>query len=252
MLDARYLRLPSHHLGRAVHLWTFGRAGQPVVVFPSAAGMAHEWQVAGGVEALAPWIRAGRLQLLCPENNAVESWFGGGPLGERLRLHRAYTAFVVDELVPWARAQTGHVGPFGATGVSLGALYACTVALKHPEVFPWALCLSGRYRPDGFLGGWPQDPELGTALYYEHPLAFVPNLHGAELDRVRAHAHLTLVVGRGPHEGRCVEETHALGEALEAKGISTWRDTWGPDVAHHWSWWRRQLHHHVRARFGPA
>src|SRR5512134_1392701 len=49
-------RVHSRELGRGVSLWSYGHWGPPVVVFPTAAGFAHEWEAQGMVEALAPWL----------------------------------------------------------------------------------------------------------------------------------------------------------------------------------------------------
>ena len=53
--------LPSEAMGRRVHVWCYGHFGAPIVVFPSAAGFAHEWEAHGVVEALAPLIDSGRI-----------------------------------------------------------------------------------------------------------------------------------------------------------------------------------------------
>lgn len=247
MDNARYQRFPSRHLDRRVHMWTFGWWGQPVLVFPTAAGMAHEWQASGAVEALWPLLAAGRIKLYCPESNAVETWmdFQDSPT-RRIRRHQAYERFIMEELVPWIR-QDCHSPDLRlcAAGASLGALYAANFALKQPETFAWSLCLSGRYRVDRFFDG--QDD---VDIYYNHPMAYVPNLHGAALERVRRQTSLTLVVGTGPFEGGCIEETQAMADQLAARGIPHQRDIWGKDVAHHWSWWTKQLVHHLGSRFG--
>jgi esterase/lipase superfamily enzyme len=244
MQHARYLRLPSAHLGRSVHLWTYGWWGRPVVVFPSAAGMAHEWQHSGAVEALAPLINAGKIKLYCPESNVSEAWTGRGEPGWRLDRHRAYERFVAEELIPWIRqdCQAPRIR-VATTGASFGAFYASNFALKHPELVEWALCLSGRYRTDAFMDGFHDD-----RVYYADPLRYVPNLEGDELRRLR-HTHLTLVVGLGPHEGRCITETLELGRVLAAKGIPHTADVWGKEVAHDWSWWKQQLVHHLGTRY---
>ena len=240
----RYLRLPSRHLNRKVHLWTFGHWGTPVLVFPSSAGMAHEWRAGGGIEALAPLISAGRIKLYCPESNVSETWTADGDPERRLALHGAYERFIIDELVPWIRADCRSPGArLGTTGVSFGAFYAANAALKWPEVFPWALCLSGRYRTTPFIGGG------GLEAYYNDPLAYVPNLGGAELERVRRNTHLTLVVGQGAFEGGCLPETRDLAAELTRKGIPHEADVWGDDVTHQWVWWRRQLRYHLGRRF---
>ncbi|MBT9558176.1 MAG: esterase, partial [Myxococcales bacterium] len=46
-MSARHLLLPSPALGRRVHVWCFGDVGRPLIVFPSNAGIAHEWQHSG-------------------------------------------------------------------------------------------------------------------------------------------------------------------------------------------------------------
>ena len=45
-------RIDSKALARKVHLWRFGDYGTPLLVFPSSAGMAHEWEYNGLVEVL--------------------------------------------------------------------------------------------------------------------------------------------------------------------------------------------------------
>lgn len=242
---ARYLRLPSAALGRRVHLWTHGFAGPALLAFPTASGMAHEWQASGAVDALRPLLEAGRLRLYCPESEACRSWTAHGrPVAERLARHEAYEHFVTDELVPWIEQDCGQAGAVvGLAGASLGATLAALLALKAPERFPWALCLSGRYSTTPMLGA-----PGGRAAYFNDPLAFVPNLTGAALQRVRRHTHLTLVVGQGAHEGRCTQETVWLARALADRGISHQLDIWGRDVPHEWVWWRRQLRYHLLAR----
>jgi len=244
MTHARYLRLPSRALNRSVHMWTYGHWGPPVIAFPTAAGMAHEWQAAGAIEALRPLLDAGRLKLYCPESEACRSWTAmDRPTDERLAQHASYERFIVQELVPWIRADCRSPGaPIGLAGASLGATHAALLALKHPQDFPWALCLSGRYRTSPMLHG-----EGGIDAYYNDPLAFVPNLSGEALARVRGRTHLTLVVGRGAHEGRCIRETLALSRSLHERGIPHDLDVWGRDVSHEWVWWRRQLQHHLGA-----
>ncbi len=240
-MHERYLRLPSRHMGRSVHLWTFGWWGTPVLVFPSASGLSHEWRAAGAVQALAPLIAAGRIKLYCPESNPSEGFNGEGHGRDRMSRVAAYERFILDELVPWIRAdcQSPHIR-LHAVGVSLGALYAANAALKHPETFQHALCLSGRYDAQAMFDGY-----FDEDLYFNAPLAYVPNLHGRDLDRVRRHTALTLVIGLGPFEGACVSETARMATTLRARGVPHHLDVWGHDSAHHWDWWKKQLLLHM-------
>jgi esterase/lipase superfamily enzyme len=244
-MSARHLLLDSPALGRRVHLWAFGHVGLPLIVFPSNAGIAHEWQKSGMIDALAPLLAAGRIKVYCPESNVSRSFSGEGSLEERMRHHRAYERFVLETLVPFIREDCRLPDVrMVATGCSMGALYSALFTLKHPEVFRQALCLSGRYRGARFGRG-----HYNEDLYFNDPLAFVPNLSGWELHRVRSNVHLTLVVGTGAHEDGCIPETLAMASALRGKGIPHHLGVWGRDSRHDYDWWQRQARHYLPQMF---
>jgi esterase/lipase superfamily enzyme len=223
-------------------VWCFGTVGRPVVVFPSNAGIAHEWQQTGMVDALGPLLAAGRIKLYCPESNVSRSFSGEGPLPERMALHRQYERFVLETLAPFIREDSRNPDArMVAAGCSMGAMYSALFALKFPEVFRGALCMSGRYRGDKFVKGGGYCDEL----YFNDPLAFVPGLSGGELERVRKQTHLTLVVGRGPFENNCIPETLELGAWLHKKRIPSHVGVWGHDSKHDYTWWRRQVAHYL-------
>lgn len=244
-MSARHLLLDSPSLGRKAHVWAFGHVGRPLVVFPSNAGVAHEWQRSGMIDALGPLLRDGRIKVYCPETNVSRSFSGQGSLEERLAHLHAYERFVLETLVPFIEedCRTRQI-PITASGCSVGALYSSLFVLKHPETFQRALCLSGRYRASKFFG-YPDHPDV----YFNDPLAFVPNLSGAALARVRDHAHLTIVVGRGAHEHGCIPETAEMGSWLRDKGIPHHVAFWGTDSAHTYAWWQRQAFHYLRQMF---
>ena len=240
-MTARHLLLDSPDLGRRAHVWAFGETGAPLIVFPSNAGVAHEWRDSGMIDALSPLLAAGRLKIYCPETNVSRSFSGEGHVLERMAHHRAYEKFLHDTLVPFVR-QDCHMphAPIVTAGCSVGAMYAVLATLKHPETFPRALGLSGRYALNRFFDDGHEH------LYFDDVTAFVPNLHGEPLERIRRHAHVTLVVGRGPAERGCIPETVALGQLLDRKQIPSHLAVWGEDADHEYAWWRRQAFHYLR------
>jgi len=242
----RHDLIESAAMGRRMHVWSFGHFGAPVLVFPSAAGFAHEWDRQGMVEVLAPLIYGGKVKLYCPESNVSQSWTDKETHPAiRVKRHMAYEAFIVGELVPAIRSDCHSPEiRIATTGTSLGAFYAANFALKLPETFHYALCLSGRYDATNFTGGFSN-----TDVYFNNPVAYVPNLEGEPLERVRRHTHLTLICGQGAWEEGCIEETHAMADLLAAKGISHYRDIWGHDVSHEWPWWKRQALFHLTRTF---
>lgn len=242
----RHEMVDSQHMGRKIHVWCFGHWGTPVVIFPTAAGFAHEWDRQGMVEVLAPLINSGRIKLYCPESNVSQTLTDKETHPKiRIQRHLAYERFVYEELVPGIRHDCGSSEiRIGAAGASLGAFYAANAALKRPEIFHYALCLSGRYDLAHFTGGYSD-----TDIYFNNPMAFVSNLHGEPLEQVRQQTHITLVCGQGQWEEGCIEETHQLADILQAKDIPHFRDIWGHDVSHDWIWWQRQTLYHFHKTF---
>ncbi len=244
---SRHELIPSAAMQRKMHLWCFGHYGAPLLVFPSASGMAHEWDAHGMVETLADLIAGGKIKLYCTESNVSEAWTDGeGDAAWRIERHKAFERYVVSELVPFIREDCRQPEiRLASSGTSMGAYYAANFTLKYPALFGYALCLSGRYDI-----GWLTDGFSNSDIYFNNPMAYVPNLAGDDLERVRRGVHLALVCGQGKWENGNIESTQHFADLLEAKGIPHERDLWGHDVAHEWPWWRRQALYHLARTFG--
>lgn len=236
-------RIPSTAMARPMHLWRYGHFGAPCLIFPSASGLAHEWESQSMVEALSDLIEGGRLKLYCAESNVAESWTRRShDSAWRIKRHQDFERYVLFELVQFIRedCRSPHAR-IAVAGCSLGALYAANFALKYPSIFHYALCLSGRYDVARLNDGW-----TNADVYLNDPLAYVPNLEGQHLEQVRRHTHLVLVCGRGKWESGNLEETETFARELAAKDISHEKDVWGQDVSHEWTWWKRQVRYHFQ------
>ena len=107
-------------------------------------------------------------------NSIIMKCFERDP-AKRLAEHKKYERFIVDELVPYIRRDCQDPDiRIATTGCSFGAYYAINTSLKYPHLFDWALGLSGRYRPEGFLGDYTSHD-----VYMNHPMAHVWGLSGA-------------------------------------------------------------------------
>jgi esterase/lipase superfamily enzyme len=243
----RYEKIYSPALGWDVEVLAYGHYGTPLIAFPSGGGRFHDFEDNGMVSAVAHLIEAGKLKLYCPDGIDNESWLNdhADPHWRGLR-HNAYQAFIVSDLVPAIRfdCQDDRIG-IGVTGCSLGAYHAANFGLKFPQMFPYALCMSGRYDIEKVTGH-----SGSQEVYFNNPMAYIGNLHGDSLDYTRYHAHLVLVCGQGAYEEKCLAETHRFADLLSAKGISHERDIWGHDVEHHWYWWQQQFASHLERALG--
>jgi esterase/lipase superfamily enzyme len=244
-MEGIYERFPSEAMGRDMHVWRYGWWGAPVLVFPSAAGFAHEWQKEGMIDTLEPLLHAGKIKLYCPESNVAEAFTRDGDPAVKMAAHERYERFILQTMVPFIRRDCNLPnGRIGTVGCSLGGLYAALFSLKHPQTFDYALCMSGRYEITQFLKG-----HNSPTVYFNNPLAFVPNLQGEALEATRR-THLAMVCGTGQWEEGCIEETIALCDVFQQKGIPHQRDIWGQDSKHHWSWWKKQCFFHLSRAYG--
>ena len=220
----------------------YGHWGRPVLAFPAEGGSAYDFADQGMVDAVSGLIDAGRVKLYCVDSNDSATWSADDlPMEERARRHGGYEAWIVDRVVPFIHADTG--GDVMTVGISLGAYHALNFALKHADLFPLAMGMSGNYDPSAWRG-WG---ERGEATYFNNPIDYVPNLHGDHLDWLRSRASVVLVCGQGQWEDTtgALDSTRRFAGLLEEKGLRYELDLWGHDVPHDWPSWQRQIAHHV-------
>lgn len=238
------MRREQVQLGPAT-LIAYGHYGRPVLVFPSEQGRAWDFENNRMVGAVADLVDAGRVKLYCVDSADAETWSNRNePIDERARRHDGYEQWVLHDVVPWIGRDCGGPVEIVAVGASLGAYHAANIALRHADVFPLAVCLSGNYDPTA----WSAWGEPGDATYFHNPMAYVANLHGDHLEWLRRQLSLVLVVGQGAwevHPTGALPSTQAFAQRLADKGLRHELDVWGPDIPHDWPSWRAQLRHHL-------
>ncbi|MCW5853017.1 MAG: esterase family protein [Anaerolineae bacterium] len=214
----------------------YGHWGPPLLMLPTAAADYLEYERFGMIQALAPFIDAGRLRVY--SINSVLRWslldYGQAPY-IKAALLTAYDQYIAEEVVPWIR--TYSQDPFAwpvITGISMGAYLAANTFLKHSDILRGLIAFSGTYDIRSYFGGYHDDN-----VYFNNPAEYLPNLNDDyHLSRLRDRS-IILYTGQGPHEdpGR----TYHLSNMLNAKGIQHWLDVWGHDVAHDWPWWLKAM-----------
>lgn len=230
-----------------MEILAFGHYGKAMIAFPSGGGRFHDFEDNGMIAAIGPWLEAGKLKLYCIDSLDNESWLRSDiePHWRAIR-HQAYEDYILKDVLPFIGEDCQTQNPtIGLVGCSLGAYHAANFALKFPQAFPYSLCMSGRYDLEKITAS--NDTQ---AIYFNNPLAYLANMHGETLERVKHFAHILLICGQGAFEDKCLEETRRLGELLSIKGIRHETHLWGNDVEHHWYWWRKQLPHYLGQALG--
>src|SRR5437660_6950850 len=79
----------------------FGRAGVPLLAFPTSMGRFFQWEDFGLIGSVADWIEAERLQVWCVDSVDSESWYAAyRPPQERVQRHLQYERYLLDEVLP--------------------------------------------------------------------------------------------------------------------------------------------------------
>ncbi len=227
----------SPRMGRDMELLVFGHAGAKVLVFPTRDGRFYEYEDLRIVDALAPRILAGELQLFCVDNAAHESLycFWRHP-ADRIRCHIQYEEYLLNEVLPLMASKNPHPVTI-AHGLSLGAFHAVNIALRHPHLFQRICAFSGRYDltlavecfQDLFDGYYDEN------IYYHTPTHFLPGLAcDWRLSALRQQA-ITLVIGEA--DPFLHNNLHLL-QILGDKGIDAALHRW-EGRAHRGYYWRR-------------
>jgi hypothetical protein len=115
-----------------------GHYGRPVLAFPPLGGRAWDFDDNGVVSAVSELIQAGRLKLYAVDGLDSET------ADDRL----AYEAWIVDRVLPFVYADCAGPLEVLTSGCAQGAVTAADLAIRRADLFPVAICMSGRYDPE--------------------------------------------------------------------------------------------------------
>lgn len=232
------VRLWSKHVKREVLCARWGHFGPPVLLFPTAGGDAEECERFRMIHALKPLLDAGRAKVYCCDS------VGGQALTQRrdhppgwfAAMQSAFDRFVVEEFVPWIRADCAWPGAgIVAAGASIGAFNAVAAVCRHPDVFTKAIGMSGTYD----VSKWLEPGDLTGDFYFSSPMHFVPGLGEGEILETLRKRFIVLATGEGDYEDP--SESWRMAGVLGARGIPNRVDPWGKQWRHDWNTWRAML-----------
>jgi esterase/lipase superfamily enzyme len=216
---------------RELTLARWGHWGAPLLVFPTAGGDAEEMERHHLLAHLQDAVDGGRIKVYSVDSTAGRALATHeGSTEHRMWLFNAYHDAIASEVVPAIRADTGGHEVVVA-GSSIGAFNALACVCRYPHLFRAAICMSGSYHIEKFIGGSFTDD-----LYYSSPIHFLPGLEGPQLELLRQR-FVVLASGSGRWEDPA--ESWTVANLLGSKGIPNRLDDWGPAFDHDWpTWWQ--------------
>lgn len=220
-----------------MELLIFGGGGVPVVVFPTSGGRFFDFEDRGMVAALAERIESGSLQLFCLDSVDSESWYNHqAPGRSRIARHLQYEEYVLDEVLPLLRRNSGDLRPL-AMGCSFGGYHAANIALRHPDLFSGFVSLSGVYDLAGFLDGYYDED-----CFWNLPTHYLPRLEDRKWLTQLRQARCILVSG---WDDPCLEENRKLDHVLSQQGIEHQFHVWNGPHVHDWPTWQQMVREYL-------
>ena len=229
-MNREYHKGYSQELQREMEMLVFGRAGTPLLVFPTSMGRFYEYEDRGMIGVLGSKIERGEVQVFCPDSVDTESWYNKSA-HPRIRVlrHLHYERYLLHELLPYLRWR--NQGGLVVTGCSFGGYHAVNFALKHPDVISQCVSMSGAYDIHQFLDGYYDDN-----CYFNCPQDYLPNLTDDwYLSRFRK---MRIVLGSADWD-ICLDQNVKLSVVLNGKAVPHWLDVYGDHSSHDWPLWER-------------
>jgi esterase/lipase superfamily enzyme len=227
----------SPTLGQPMPIVTYGHAGHPLLLMPTAAADYLENERFFLVKAVEPFLQAGRIRLFSINSINSQAWMDKNlAVPEQARRQALYVRYIEDEVVPFIRRSCGSDDLRIATsGASFGGFHAANTMLRRPDLFDATIAMSGFYdlAPD-YLKGYSDDN-----CYFNNPVWYLQNLEGHPLYLLQTSCKIHIVTGQGAYEAP--DESRKLSNVLSSRGIPHSLDLWGNDVNHDWPWWRKML-----------
>jgi esterase/lipase superfamily enzyme len=237
----------SHRLGLDMPIVSYGYAGHPLLIYPTAQADFLENERFWLIKAIEPYIFQGRVRVFSIDSINRHSWMNDDvPVPEAARRQALYSRYVEEEVVPHIRRVVGDPDARIATsGASFGAFHAANQFFRRPDLFDTLVAMSGFYDLEpGYTAGYRADD-----VYFNNPVSYLGNMpEGRALDLLRHGSSIHIVSGRGAYEAP--HRSEQLAGVLAQKGIPHNLDLWGHDVNHDWPWWLKMMDHYVGHRLG--
>ncbi|MDE3235804.1 MAG: esterase family protein [Bacteroidota bacterium] len=234
----------SPSLDKEMPVATYGHFGFALLLVPTAGADYLEYERFGLIEAIAPFITAGKIKVFSINSINNESWLHADMLPEHKAIrHNQFNRYVYEEVIPFVRNSTSMDTMVYVCGASLGAYHAMNLFLKRPDIINGTISMSGVYDLTDYTKGYWDEQ-----VYYNSPIHYIPNLADAwYLDKIRASHHIHIYSGSGKYEDP--EANKRFSRVLWDKGI--WHDfqLWGSDMKHDWPTWRMMLPYILENKF---
>ena len=241
-MNIEYHKWFSPSLGHDMEMKVYGYYGKPILIFPAQGGRFYEYEDFKMIDAISGFIESGKVKVYTVDSLDNQTWanWNAHP-ADRARRHEDYDRYIIQEVVPFIRQDSGdYEDRLITSGCSMGAYHAANFFFRHPDVFDTTIALSGLFQLRMFVGDYSDD-----MVYFNCPLYYLPNLSDPWYIDLYRRSTIIVCVGQGAWEDAMLVDAYELRRILESKQIPAWIDIWGNDVNHDWPWWRKMMPYYL-------
>lgn len=234
----------SNRLQKEMPVAVYGNYGFGLLLVPTAAADYLEYERFQLIDALAPFINAGKVKVFSINSINNESWLNNemDPKHKIIR-HQQFNEYVYEEVIPFIKTNSSEETPIISCGASFGALHSMNLFLKRPDLINGVIAMSGVYDLTEYTKGYYDED-----VYFNSPQHYMPNLTDHHLlEQIRRSNHLHIFTGSGAYEDP--DASSRFASILYNKGIHYELDVWGYEWPHDWNTWRKVLPHYLGTRF---
>jgi esterase/lipase superfamily enzyme len=222
----------SPNLSKGIKTLIFGHSGYPILLFPTSMGSYFENKDFKLIDSVQGFVDSGKIKIYCPDGIDKLSWYNKDiHPADRVKNHIWYDRFLLEELMPLAKNETGHQKVITA-GCSFGGYHAANFAFRHPWAVSHLFSMSGAFDITSQLDGFYNDD-----TFFNNPVDFLPNDMNPEL------WHMKIVLGTSDRD-MCKGDNERLSTILHQKGINHWLDI-RQNADHDWPTWRQMFPEYI-------
>ncbi len=234
----------SPRLNKEMEIVEYGYFGTALLLLPTAAADYLEYERFLLIDAIQPYIDAGKIKVYSINSINSESWLNSKIGGrQKIERHMEFNEYIYNEVVPFIKGRTSQETPIITCGASFGALHSANLFFKNPSAINGCIAMSGVYDLGSYSKGyWDND------CYWNSPLHYLKDLgEGAHLDMIRGSQHIHFLSGSGDYEDP--DGSRYISGLLNHRGVKHNLDVWGHDIKHDWPTWRAMLPYILATKF---
>lgn len=225
----------SPALNKEMPMAVYGHYGFALLMIPTAAADYLEYERFELIQALKPFIDAGKLKIFSVNSINTESWMNKQMEGAHKAIRQnQFNEYVFNEVIPFIKTNTSIDTPIVTCGASFGAFHSMNLFLKRPDLINGVIAMSGVYDLMEYTDGFYDDQ-----VYFNSPMHYIPNLADHDtLEQIRR-GKIIMATGSGNHEDP--EANRRFSAVLHSKSIPHNLEVWAEDIHHDWPTWKKML-----------